>query len=138
MIRFLKAGSVPWLLAHEVRLAWRGMDGKSGEKKSGLSGSKAVLILLVGVGLLGLVGGGVGLAFLVWQFPVGPGPMAALIVTGAMGAVLTLMLTHAINASVQALYQRGDLDLLLSSPLKPRVVLTVRLVAIAAATGLLY
>ena len=32
MIRFLKAGSVPWLLAHEVRLAWRGMDGKSGEK----------------------------------------------------------------------------------------------------------
>ncbi len=138
MIRFLKAGSVPWLLAHEVRLAWRSMDGKSSEKKEGLSGSKAVLILLVGVGLLGLVGGGVGLAFLVWQFPVSPSPMAALIVTGAMGAVLTLMLTHAINASVQALYQRGDLDLLLSSPLKPRVVLTVRLVAIAAATGLLY
>ena len=23
MIRFLKAGSVPWLLAHEVRLTWR-------------------------------------------------------------------------------------------------------------------
>ena len=138
MIRFLKAGSVPWLLAHEVRLTWRAMDGKSADKKDGLTGSKAVLILLVGVGLLGLVGGGVGLAFLVWQFPVGPSSVAALIVTGAMGAVLTLMLTHAINASVQALYQRGDMDLLLSSPLKPRVVLTVRLVAIAAATGLLY
>jgi ABC-2 type transport system permease protein len=138
MIRFLKAGSVPWLLAHEVRMAWRAIDGRSGEKKAGLSGSKAALILLVGVGLLGLVGGGVGLAFLVWQFPVGPSPMAALIVTGAMGAVLTLMLTHAINASVQALYQRGDMDLLLSSPLKPRVVLTVRLVAIAVSTGLLY
>jgi len=138
MIRFLKAGSVPWLLAHEVRLAWRGMDGKSGEKKEGLSGSKAALILLVGVGLLGLVGGGVGLAFLVWQFPVGPSPAAALIGTVAMGAILTLMLTHAINASVQALYQRGDLDLLLSSPLRPRVVLTVRLAAIATTTGLLY
>jgi len=138
MIRFLKAGSIPWLLAHEVRLGWRGMDGKQGEKKEGLSAGKAMLILLIGLALLGLVGGGVGLAFLVSEFPLTASPMAALIATGAMGAILTLMLTHAINASVQALYQRGDLDLLMSSPLKPRVVLTVRLIAIAVVAGLLY
>ena len=79
MIRFLKAGSVPWLLAHEVRLTWRAMDGKSGEKKEGLSASTAMLILLIGLALLGLVGGGVGLAFLVSQFPLTASPMGALL-----------------------------------------------------------
>jgi ABC-2 type transport system permease protein len=62
-----------------------------------------------------------------------------LLLTGsiAMGGAFTLFLSKAISESVEALYQRGDLDLLLSSPIPMRRVLTTRLLAIAVIAGFL-
>ena len=62
-----------------------------------------------------------------------------LLLTGsiAMGGAFTLFLSKAISESVDALYQRGDLDLLLSSPMPMRRVLTTRLLAIAVIAGFL-
>ncbi len=62
-----------------------------------------------------------------------------LLLTGsiAMGGAFTLFLSKAISESVDALYQRGDLDLLLSSPIPMRRVLTTRLLAIAVIAGFL-
>ena len=64
---------------------------------------------------------------------------ADLLLTGsvAMGGAFTLFLSKAISEAVDALYQRGDLDLLLSSPLPMRRVLTTRLLAIAVVAGFL-
>ena len=62
-----------------------------------------------------------------------------LLLTGsiAMGGAFTLFLSKAISESVDALYQRGDLDLLLSSPMPMRRVLTTRLLAIAVIASFL-
>jgi ABC-2 type transport system permease protein len=45
--------------------------------------------------------------------------------------VFTLMLSQTLAQAVETLYQRGDLDLLFSSPLAPRKVLTVRFLGVA-------
>jgi ABC-2 type transport system permease protein len=54
---------------------------------------------------------------------------------GLLGALL-LMVSRALAGAVQALYTRGDLDLLLSSPVDRRAVLGVRMAAIAATVTL--
>jgi ABC-2 type transport system permease protein len=140
MMRLFPAGSVPWLLAHEMRLGWRGMGSRprNGTTKPTGSIGKVVLWLLAAIGIGAVVLGGVGLGFLAGRFPLPRTEMVTLILTGGGLVLLTLLLSQTINMSVQALYERRDLDLLLSSPLKPRVVLTVRAIAIALVTGVLY
>ena len=139
MMRFLPAGSAIWLLAHEMRLGLRGMgqqttDGK--KPKAGASQMALIGLAIFGVAVMAVAG--IGLGFLASQFPLPQTPLVALIVTGGTVALFTLMLAQAINLSVQALFERRDLDLLLSSPLKPRVVLTVRAVSISLVAVALY
>ncbi|MFZ6849248.1 hypothetical protein [Undibacterium sp. RuRC25W] len=50
----------------------------------------------------------------------------------------TFMLSSALNRSVKALFERGDLDLLLSSPLATQTIFTVRLAAIVVGISALY
>ena len=133
IVRTLPPGSVAWLLAAEVRLGLRGMSGKRGA-----SASRIVLIFVSLVAVAGVVLGGIALGFAASRWPLPVSPLSALIVDAACVALFTLMLSQAINLSVQALYERGDLDLLLSSPLKPRVVLTVRALAITVVASILY
>jgi ABC-2 type transport system permease protein len=139
MMRFLPAGSALWLLAHEMRMGLRGMapqtfDGKMAEK--GASQIALIGLAIFGVAVIAI--GGIGLGFLAGRFPLPQSPLVALIVTGGSLGLFTLMLSQAINMSVQALFERRDLDLLLSSPIRPRVVLTVRAVSIALVVVLLY
>ena len=109
-------------------------DGKKAKKGT----SQVALIGLAIFGVAVIAIGGIGLGFLAWRFPLPQTPLVALMVTGGAFALFTLMLSQAINMSVQALFERRDLDLLLSSPLKPRVVLTVRAVSIALVAVMLY
>jgi ABC-2 type transport system permease protein len=123
-------GSTLWLLGHDLRLVGRDF------RAAGKGKSVTVAFILGGtVLLLHLIG------FLA-------APMLAqlhdttrgdLLLTGsiAMGGAFTLFLSKAISEAVDALYQRGDLDLLLSSPIPMRRVLTTRLVAIAVVAGFL-
>jgi ABC-2 type transport system permease protein len=132
IVRMLPPGSAPWLLAAEVRLGLRGMAGKRA------SGSKIALILISLVAGAGVLFGGVALGFLAARWPLPITPLSALIVDAACVVLFTLMLSQTINLAVQALYERGDLDLLLSSPLKPRVVLAVRALSITVVACILY
>jgi ABC-2 type transport system permease protein len=132
LVRILPPGSAPWLLAAEVRLGLRGMAGKRG------GGSKVALIIISIVAVAGVLFGGMSLGFLASRWPLPITPLSALIVDAACVVLFTLMLSQAINLAVQALYERGDLDLLLSSPLKPRVVLTVRALSITVVASILY
>ncbi|MBB5746795.1 hypothetical protein [Brevundimonas variabilis] len=139
MMRFLPAGSAIWLLAHEMRMGLRGMEQPTADGKKAKKGaSQIVLIGLAIFGMAVIAIGGIGFGFLAARFPLPETPLVALIVTGGTLALFTLMLSQAINMSVQALFERRDLDLLMSSPLKPRVVLTVRAVSIALVTVMLY
>ncbi len=122
-----KPASAPWLLAHELRLAWRGF--RAGRK------SKGAMIAFAILGVLAL-GGGVlaGLALREVEVPIVP--LAVVIADLALAVIMTLMLSSTLATSADALYERGDLDLLFSSPLKPGRVLLIRALGLAVNAGL--
>lgn len=110
--------SIPWLVAHEMRLTWRGL------RRGGASRWRVPVIgAIFGLTMLGL---GVPLAVSLYAVQL---PVSSLAVAGGLGIVLyllTLGVSLAIRAATDAFYDRGDLDLLFSSPLDGRVVLFVR------------
>jgi ABC-2 type transport system permease protein len=124
-----KAGSVLWLLLHEMRLGWREQMKLKGRVAS---------ILLAGFLILGLLSGGLGLGFALRDVEVTATPLVAIVADAALALIFTLMLSQTLASAAQALYSRGDLDLLFSSPLPPRTVLTVRFSAMALNVGSLF
>ena len=121
----LPPGSTLWLLAHEMRLNWRNF-------RSGRTGKGPGALIGLGILALMMVAGGVGIAFAAkgWQVPINPLSVAMAAMVCAV--TVTLMLSQTLTASTEALYERGDLDLLFSSPIAPRKVLFVRALGVAA------
>jgi ABC-2 type transport system permease protein len=133
----LRPGSAFWLLRHELRMFY-----------FRLGGSKAKGAARRGPGLRsGLMMGGAALAIhlLAWKllsFTSGdasatPAPMLIMI-TATIILVFSLMLSQAFKASIEVLFERGDLDLLLSSPLSSRSIFVVRLGAVVVGSASLY
>lgn len=123
----IAAGSWPWLLRHEIRLAWRQVSGRRSRWWSLLM--LLVFWALIHLGAWAMLSG----ALAIEQLP------AVRVALGAAGwLVATLMLSQAILLSVSAVFDRGDLDLLLSSPLPSRQVFVVRGLGIAASYMGLY
>lgn len=122
------AGSTLWLLGHEMRLTWRGLVRRRG----GGSGRFRRIWLLLLLPAILLICGGVPLAFVMRHVQIPVIPLSEAIAAAVALAVFTLMLSQTIAAAVDALYDRADLDLLFSSPIQPRRVLTVRFLAVAA------
>lgn len=126
----MRAGAIPWLLGHELRLTWR-------EVTAHISGGWLLALLLVVLALLhwGLVallrGVKVQLA--------GPVPPDVVTVVGLiLLAIFPLSLTFGINRSVTTFFERGDMDLLASSPLPSRTIFASRVLGIAAALALFF
>lgn len=118
-------GSAAWLLRHELRLLWR----KTGVGHPWLLAGGGVLWALLHLPYYFFLRALHGPPFPVWVAPV----------AGSMlWFAMTLMLSHAILQSVSALFDRGDLDLLLSSPLSSRTVFFTRGLGIAAGCTVLY
>lgn len=115
---WLKPGSLPWLLRHELRLALR-------TRKAGPWAWAAVI-----VGILFLHGVGVLSAFGFAKFRISPEAVQLIFGAVAIFAV-AVMLAGAMQLTVNAFYTRGDMDLLLSSPLPARTIMPVRLLAVA-------
>ena len=100
-----RPGSVLWLLRHELRLGWRGAGGKRTAR--GLLVFAVVLSAALHVGAY----------ILLRKWPPGSGQLVLGLLIGAVAwFAISLMLAQAIFLSVSALFDRGDLDLLLSSP----------------------
>ncbi|MBV8565056.1 MAG: hypothetical protein JO273_06340 [Methylobacteriaceae bacterium] len=119
-------GSLFWLLRHELRLTWRGYLDAWGR---GVNERRARRRLIWMGAALHLAA--VPVALFVWMFPPRETPSAILSFTGGLLLVGSLMLSQSLYGVTQALYMRGDLDLLLSSPLSTRKMQTVRALAIA-------
>ncbi|MFZ6816320.1 putative ABC transporter permease subunit [Undibacterium sp. Rencai35W] len=133
----LKEGSAAWLLAHEIRLFFYDMgESKSGKRrKRGMSLMSKLLIIAMFL-LVHTV---------VWlvmrKMPVLSTEPPAMIMMGAGAAlfvIFTFMLSFGLNRSVRALFERGDLDLLLSSPLASETIFTVRLTGIVIGVAMLF
>ncbi len=119
---FSSPGGWLWLLRHELRLAWRGMGGKR------------LWILLLGGGFIWVC-----LHLAMWAALRGISamaggalpPSATAIAGGVFWGFVSIMLSQTVAHAVTALFDRGDLDLLLSSPLSSRTIFTVRGLGIA-------
>ncbi len=123
-----KPGGMAWLLRHELRLSYRTMRAARG--------GRALVIMVVGFGVLALF---VGLPLAAAsRLHMEATPLFSLAVDAACAALFTLMLSQTLAGATSALYERGDLDLLLSSPLSGRKVLAVRGVGIAMNPFLVY
>lgn len=128
-------GSVLWLLRHELRLAWyNAAGGKDAGGKRGM-GRLALGLMLLGWAVLH-----VGAWVVVDQLAGTPGddPRILLAITALLAVATTFMLSSSIKASVLVMFERSDLDLLLSSPLPSRSIFTVRLAGVSAGTAALY
>jgi ABC-2 type transport system permease protein len=120
----LRPGSTAWLMHHEFRLYWRGFSKDVATKIS-------LLLLLVFLHLIAIPVALVGRR----APPLAP-VTAALALTIGAGIVLLLMISRGLITAVQALYARGDMDLLLSSPVSPHTIIAVRATFIAASVTL--
>jgi len=133
----LQPGSAAWLLQHECRLFFYELgDDKAGKQSQrGMSKSSKLLIVLVFAAIHAIA----------WKIlsqwsPTG-GELSPVVTMGAglmLIVLFSLMLSMALSRSVAALFERGDLDLLLSSPVASTSVFAVRLGGIAAGISLLY
>ena len=126
-------GSSLWLLRNEVRLAFRALGGRNSTRSRWIRLGLALTVVGGSAGWLGWLAAGA-----IARHPVPLTPLTCIIVEVAMAYLSTLMVAQALTFATQAFYERNDLDLLLSSPLPPRRVLTVRAVGIAAAASTIY
>ena len=126
-------GSSLWLLRNEVRLAFRALGGRNGARGRWVRLGLAAVLIGGSAGWLGWLAAGA-----IARHPVPLTPLTCIIVEVGMAYLFTLMTAQALTFATQAFYERNDLDLLLSSPLPPRRVLTVRAVGIATAAATLY
>lgn len=124
---WLPKGSTPWLVAHELRLAFR---GRAAAQQS------AVIVL----GILGALAFGVGLmiAYALRKVDVPITPISALMFDLVLVAVFTLMLSVTVSRAAQIFFERGDLELLLSSPISARRVLTARCIGMALSASFMF
>jgi ABC-2 type transport system permease protein len=126
-------GSARWLLRHELRMAWFGAAiNKGGRRRMGWASIAVWAFVWIGLHVL---------AYAVLH-KVAPGgvmpPALAIPATLVVLAIATFMLSSSLRASVLALFERGDLDLLLSSPLPSRSIFMVRLLGVILSGAALY
>lgn len=119
------SGSFGWLLAHEIRLTLREMMGKA---KGGKGRWIAAIVFFVFLGLFA----GAPLGLLAHRFDLAPDAVTVAMIDAGILVAFSLLLSQTLSAATTALYQRGDLDLLFSSPLDPRRTLAVRIMGLAA------
>jgi ABC-2 type transport system permease protein len=132
-----RPGSALWLLRHEIRLSWFNAAGGAGKRgarrhpgKLGIGIWLAVWLVLhaVAYALLRHLAGADAM----------PAQLQVVAVTGVLAASMTFMLSSGLKASVEVLFERADLDLLLSSPLPSISIFAVRLAGMVLGTAAIY
>lgn len=118
-----------WLAAHEARLAWRDWQGMvtAGNKRR----LSTALIVMLAVAVLLHVPA----YYLIGDFGAAafhPDKAALFSVTLVTVLFASLLLSQAMETVTRSLYSRGDLDLVLSSPVAPARLFAVRIFANAA------
>jgi ABC-2 type transport system permease protein len=114
--------TIPLMLRHELRLSWRPMSARSSHKL--LIGSLVGFIIMMHLIALPV-------PFVVAELPAFS-PLHVLAAVSGVGVfALLMMISFALIATVQLVYARSDMDLLLSSPVPPQAIIFTRVLAIA-------
>ena len=124
-----RPGSALWLLSHELRLSWYKLTASSAKGPAQRGMRKSSMAIWIALALI-LHGSAFFIVKTVSGRAAGLPPQMGMIVTAILAALATLMLSTGLRTSVEALFERADLDLLLSSPLSSRSIFTVRLAAV--------
>jgi len=125
-----KPGSSVWLLQHELRMFWFN-NGRRRKQRNWL-------LPVLAAGWLGLHGVAYFLLRKMPEVPPSVLPFVAIAATLLMVVLATFMFSSGLKASVDSLFERGDVDLLLSSPLPSRSIFTVRLGAVTLGVAIVY
>jgi len=126
--RVRRGGTIFWFAHHEWRLAWRDwlwlMSRRRRSRRRLALGLIAIALFLHGFAYLALYQSA--------DLSRPPDKRMLLMLSGALALYGSLMLSQAMEAVTRAFYGRGDLDLILSSPVATWRLFAVRIVAIAA------
>ncbi|HET9273404.1 MAG TPA: hypothetical protein VFO09_03965, partial [Methyloceanibacter sp.] len=124
-------GGVLFLLNHEMLLTWRNFRATGKGRNVRRLFFYSAMALLLGFG-------GYWAARILSEFQPSPSPLVIGVIGAVFAVLFSLMLAQALMLITESLYQRGDLDLLLASPVPVWRVLIVRMTAIAINVGLFY
>jgi ABC-2 type transport system permease protein len=124
-------GGELFLLKHEMLLSRRAFRASGKGRNVRRLFFYSAMLLLLGFG-------GYWAARILSAFTPEPTPMALGVAGMVFLVLLSLMVSQALMLITETLYQRGDLDLLLSSPIHPWRIIIVRMSAIAINVGLFY
>jgi len=123
-----RAGTIPWFVHHEARLAWR--DWVALMTKGRRRRARGVVLVFLVIALF--------LHALAYQILASradltgaPDKGTLVVVTGALVLSWSFMLSQAMEAITKAFYARADLDLILASPVAAWRLFAVRIVAMA-------
>jgi ABC-2 type transport system permease protein len=120
----MKVGTLPWLIQHELRLYWRQLNGKWLFVVLGILGL-ILLSVMLPASLLVRMSSGV---------PLSLNPIPDMVLWWAVGLWsmgFFFAFYAALEQGVRVLFERNDLDLLVSSILSPKVIFASRLLSIA-------
>ena len=118
------AGALFWLVAHDLKLAWRRLLGMF----KSMSATRAGLVLVAAFGCFHLLAWPASRWFAARD---GAGEMLYPAIAAGLLIVLPWIVSQALTNATRALYTRGDLDLLQASPIPPRVIFAARALSIA-------
>ena len=128
-----RAGTIFWFAHHEWRLAWRDwlwlVSGRRWRKRRVALGLIAIALFLHGFAYVVLNRSGD------WSRP--PDKRMLVMLTGTLALYGSIMLSQAMEAVTRAFYGRGDLDLILSSPVAAWRLFAVRIGAIAVTIAMM-
>jgi ABC-2 type transport system permease protein len=122
-----------WFASHELRLGWRDFIAKITAGRRNRARNLAIA-MIVFFGFMHL------LAYsMVRQYAgvgIGPDKATLVVVTGIVLLVWSLLLSQAMELVTRVFYSRSDLDLILTSPVSPRKIFSVRIGRITAEVAL--
>jgi len=121
-----RPGTIGWFAVHEARLAWRDwlslFIGRRRRRAVGLAlGVVIVALLLHGLAYLMLASSA--------NLAGDADKRVLLVVTGALLMSWSMMISQALESATRAFYARGDLDLILTSPVSAGRLFAVRVAA---------
>ncbi|MEQ8541011.1 MAG: hypothetical protein RIB93_26590 [Coleofasciculus sp. D1-CHI-01] len=120
----MNVATLPWLLRHELHLWWRELNSKPGLKTWGIVLGFLSLVVLVPLWFA--------LTEIRQTLSVSSIPAPAIWVAVTVWLIgFFIAFTQAMSQSVVALFERGDLDLLVSSPMSSKVIFASRLLGVA-------
>jgi ABC-2 type transport system permease protein len=126
---FSHPGTLPWLFKYELFFAWRNLGSKSPRTHIAILLFAWLVVHLIAFaifyGAASVLERGVAV------------PPKAIIYTGiGFWVFFTLLLSQTLSLAVNAFFARGDMDLLLTSPLNPKHILLVRGLGVGLAASL--